>query len=168
MTQYWEQLFSCKLSSSPSSSSSSLFHSSSPGDLSPSSSSSSGIRIRQGGSRSSSINGKRKGVKEGSSESKEALHDGLDEDDDRISLSGHSSLPTCSPFSRIDESIGYSQETKVQFVVDAVYAFAHALHAAWLDLCRGKQRVCKELKELDGGTFYSKYLLKINFTGKFQ
>ena len=79
---------------------------------------------------------------------------------------GQSSLPACKAHYKIDESIGYSQETKVQFVVDAVYAFAEALHAAWLDLCRGKQRVCKELKEMDGGLFYQKYLLKVNFTGK--
>lgn len=50
--------------------------------------------------------------------------------------------------------------------MDAVYAFAQALHSAWLDLCRGKKRVCKELKELDGGHFYKHYLLKVNFTGK--
>ena len=77
----------------------------------------------------------------------------------------NTSDPVCSDNNRIDESIGYRQETKVQFVVDAVYAFAEALHSAWLDLCRGKKRVCKELKEMDGGEFYKDYLLNVNFTG---
>ena len=83
-----------------------------------------------------------------------------------IDLDDELNRPACSPDFRIDESIGYRQETKIQFVVDAVYAFAEALHAAWLDLCRSKDRVCKELKELDGGVFYKNYLLKVNFTGK--
>lgn len=112
-TQYWEQLFSCKLSPSSETSSSSLL---------------------------------------GSSDS--------DYDPE------NTSIPVCSDKNEIHESIGYRQETKVQFVVDAVYAFAQALHSAWLDLCRGKKRVCKELKELDGGHFYKHYLLKVNFTGK--
>jgi hypothetical protein len=90
----------------------------------------------------------------------------FEDDEDERRSSGQSFDKMCSPDYKIDESIGYSQETKVQFVVDAVYAFAEALHAAWLDLCRGKQRVCKELKEMDGGEFYKKYLLKVNFTGK--
>jgi len=39
----------------------------------------------------------------------------------------------------------------VQFVVDAVYAMAHALHKAWLHLCHGKPgEVCEALKELNG------------------
>lgn len=83
-----------------------------------------------------------------------------------IDLESELNRPTCSPDLRIDESIGYRQETKIQFVVDAVYAFAEALHAAWLDLCRSKDRVCKELKELDGGVFYKDYLLKVNFSGE--
>ena len=56
----------------------------------------------------------------------------------------------CSLSSRISESSGYRQEQKVQFVVDAVYAMAHALHKAWFDLCDGKPGVvCEALKELD-------------------
>lgn len=80
----------------------------------------------------------------------------------------NTSIPICSPHNRISEAIGYRQETKVQFVVDAVYAFAEAIHSAWLDLCRGKKRVCKEIKEMDGGEFYKNYLLKVNFTGNHQ
>ena len=75
----------------------------------------------------------------------------------------------CDPRLRLNMSReGYTQETKVQFVVDAVYAFAHALHAAWSDLCAGRPAAaCLPLKQLDGRTFYSRYLLRVNFTGSF-
>lgn len=57
----------------------------------------------------------------------------------------------CSPNLRINESNGYRQEQKVQFVVDAVYAMAHALDKAWRDLCGAQSGlVCEQLKELNG------------------
>lgn len=57
----------------------------------------------------------------------------------------------CSPNLRISESNGYRQEQKVQFVVDAVYAMAHALHKAWSHLCGAQPGVvCEALKELNG------------------
>lgn len=57
----------------------------------------------------------------------------------------------CSPNLRISESNGYRQEQKVQFVVDAVYAMAHALHKAWFNLCDAQPGlVCEALKELNG------------------
>lgn len=58
-------------------------------------------------------------------------------------------------------------------MVDAVYAFAHALHKAWTQKCRSPSahrnnghRVCRELKELDGGDFYKNYLLNVDFIGE--
>lgn len=137
--EYWEQLFSCQLpSSSPSSSQSS--HSSSF--------SSSSTRLKNDKRLPSSLSSL---GEEGEEESLATIRE---------------QLPVCPPDLAINESIGYSQETKVQFVVDAVYAFAEALHASWLDLCRNKDRVCKELKEMDGAEFYRKYLLKVNFSGE--
>lgn len=60
----------------------------------------------------------------------------------------------CSPNLRISESNGYRQEQKVQFVVDAVYAMAHALHKAWHNLCDAQYgTVCEALKELNGKFF---------------
>lgn len=57
----------------------------------------------------------------------------------------------CSPNLQISESNGYRQEQKVQFVVDAVYAMAHALHRAWYNLCDAQTAVvCEALKELNG------------------
>ena len=60
----------------------------------------------------------------------------------------------------------YVQESKVQFVVDAVYAFAHALNTAWERLCSPDEGYCDALKALDGAQFYRDYLLKVSFTGK--
>lgn len=96
-------------------------------------------------------------------------------------------LPVCRSDLVITESPGYKQESKVQFVIDAVYAMAHALHAAWRDLCsapsatyslgaspyiassmgsRTSGKLCDKFKELDGGEFYRKYLLNTSFTGE--
>ena len=61
---------------------------------------------------------------------------------------------------------GYIQESKVQFVVDAVYSFAHALNDAWTELCEPGDGYCRKLKELDGESFYKQYLLNVTFTGK--
>jgi hypothetical protein len=56
----------------------------------------------------------------------------------------------------------------VQFVVDAVYAFALALHNLYSDVCKNyrKSGVCPAMTQYDGGDFYKKYLLNVSFTGK--
>lgn len=72
----------------------------------------------------------------------------------------------CSPHLSLFDVTDYRQESKVQFVIDAVYAFAHAIHNAWLALCSGKGTICSELKELDPELFYKQYLLNVAFTGK--
>ncbi|TDG39737.1 hypothetical protein AWZ03_013841 [Drosophila navojoa] len=41
----------------------------------------------------------------------------------------------CDDTFRLSDKVGYEQESKTQFVVDAVYAFAHALHNLHNDLC---------------------------------
>ncbi|XP_064488692.1 metabotropic glutamate receptor-like [Ornithodoros turicata] len=76
----------------------------------------------------------------------------------------NSSLPTCSRNLRLDESVGYLQESKVQFVLDAVYAMAHALHSVWETLCQPKEELyCDAMRELDGGELYKEYLLNVTF-----
>ena len=62
--------------------------------------------------------------------------------------------------------VHHKQEPKVQFVVDAVYAFAHALHNAWLDKCNGEGKICNALRDMDGGEFYNNYLLNVSFRGE--
>ncbi|XP_054710934.1 metabotropic glutamate receptor-like [Uloborus diversus] len=79
--------------------------------------------------------------------------------------SNNSKLPICSPNLRLDESVGYRQESKVQFVVDAVYAFAHALDKVWRELCKPRgEGYCHAMRSLDGGKLYRDYLLNVSFT----
>ena len=59
----------------------------------------------------------------------------------------------------------YEQDSKVQFVIDAVYAFAYALQKLKNDPCPNSVGICDQMKALDGGTFYKNYLLKTSFTG---
>lgn len=66
--------------------------------------------------------------------------------------------------------LGYEQDSKIQFVVDAVYAFAYAISALQRDVCHGHGRpvygACPQLLSYDGGDFYTKYLLNVSFFGK--
>uniref|UniRef100_A0A670YTU0 Glutamate metabotropic receptor 6 n=1 Tax=Pseudonaja textilis TaxID=8673 RepID=A0A670YTU0_PSETE len=67
-----------------------------------------------------------------------------------------------------DERIGrestYEQEGKVQFVIDAVYAMAHALHNMHMELCSGQIGVCDKMDPIDGRTLLH-YILGVNFNG---
>ena len=63
-------------------------------------------------------------------------------------------------------SSNYEQESKIMFVVNAVYAMAHALHKMQRTLCPNTTKLCDAMKILDGKKLYKDYLLKINFTGK--
>ena len=76
------------------------------------------------------------------------------------------SVSFCRPdHDRLTAATGYVQESKVQFVIDAVYSFAHALHDAWFDLCHPSEGYCRRMKEMDGETFYKQYLLNVSFIG---
>lgn len=63
----------------------------------------------------------------------------------------------------------YEQESKVQFVVDAVYAFALALDRLNKDICvdYDQQGVCPAMTQFDGGDFYQTYILNLNFNGNY-
>jgi metabotropic glutamate receptor 2/3 len=54
----------------------------------------------------------------------------------------------------------------LQFVIDGVYAFAHALDALKADICPTWKGVCPAMIRYDGGEFYKKYLLKVDFEGR--
>lgn len=62
-------------------------------------------------------------------------------------------------------SSNYEQESKIMFVVNAVYAMAHALHKMQRTLCPNTTKLCDAMKHLDGRKLYKDYLLKVNFTG---
>ncbi|XP_065314843.1 metabotropic glutamate receptor 3-like isoform X2 [Gordionus sp. m RMFG-2023] len=66
----------------------------------------------------------------------------------------------------IDDS-NYMQEGKTQFIIDAVYAMAHALHKFQQDRCRRKRGACKELKKMDGAELFKGYILNMSFINPF-
>lgn len=85
----------------------------------------------------------------------------------RTANSGNHSVALCSPKLRLTAASGYEQESKVQFVVDAVYAFALALHNLRRDLCRDREEgLCPSMANYDRGAFYRNYLLNVSFVGE--
>ncbi|CAK9828387.1 Metabotropic glutamate receptor [Anthophora retusa] len=70
----------------------------------------------------------------------------------------------CSSKLRLNSETGYEQESKVQFVVDAVYAFALALHNLHRDVCAKNVGLCTTMANYDRGAFYRNYLLNVSFT----
>lgn len=72
----------------------------------------------------------------------------------------------CSSKLRLTAASGYEQESKVQFVVDAVYAFALALNNLRRDLCGRSEGLCSSMTNYDLAAFYRNYLLNVSFIGK--
>lgn len=66
---------------------------------------------------------------------------------------------------RIGIDSKYEQEGKVQFVIDAVYAMAHALHKMHRDLCPDHPGVCPRLEAAEGKTLLS-YIRNTSFNGE--
>ncbi|KAE8297944.1 Metabotropic glutamate receptor 7 [Larimichthys crocea] len=70
----------------------------------------------------------------------------------------------CTGEERISRDSQYEQEGKVQFVIDAVYAMAHALHSMHLDLCPGSMGVCDKMDPVEGRMLLQ-YIRSVNFNG---
>lgn len=66
---------------------------------------------------------------------------------------------------RIGRDSHYEQEGKVQFVIDAVYAVAYALHSMHQDLCPGSAGVCSNMDPVEGRLFLQ-YIRAVNFNGE--
>ncbi|XP_037087472.1 metabotropic glutamate receptor 6-like [Pollicipes pollicipes] len=64
-----------------------------------------------------------------------------------------------------EELTKYKQEGLVPFVVDAVYALAHALHNMILAKC-GSIRLCDELRPVPAGQELLQYIRNVSFIGK--
>ncbi|XP_045079662.1 metabotropic glutamate receptor 7 [Coregonus clupeaformis] len=70
----------------------------------------------------------------------------------------------CTGQERIGTDSKYEQEGKVPFVIDAVYAMAHALHNMQRDLCPDVSGICEEMN-LAGGKKLLKYIRSVTFNG---
>ncbi|KAJ1095630.1 hypothetical protein NDU88_000789 [Pleurodeles waltl] len=70
----------------------------------------------------------------------------------------------CTGEERIGKDSLYEQEGKVQFVIDAVYAMAHALHNMHNDLCPGSMGVCDQMDPMNGRQLL-RYIRGVNFNG---
>ncbi|XP_030076919.1 metabotropic glutamate receptor 4 [Microcaecilia unicolor] len=91
------------------------------------------------------------------------------EDNFHCKLSRHalrkgSNVKKCTNRERIGQDSSYEQEGKVQFVIDAVYAMARALHNMHKNLCEGKVGLCPRMDPVDGVELL-KYIRAVNFTG---
>ena len=67
----------------------------------------------------------------------------------------------------LEQTSKHKQESKVQFVYQAVYAFAHALNKFQQDVCRTGRKLCPEMLQFDGARFFNKYIINNSFEGKF-
>ncbi|XP_036441398.1 metabotropic glutamate receptor 3 [Colossoma macropomum] len=75
--------------------------------------------------------------------------------------------PPCDPGLAVDES-NFEPESKIMFVVNAVYAMAHALHRMQRTLCANTTRLCDAMRSLDGRRLYRDFLLHISFRAPFS
>ncbi|XP_061741461.1 metabotropic glutamate receptor 4-like isoform X2 [Nerophis ophidion] len=82
----------------------------------------------------------------------------------RHALKKGSGLKKCTNQERISKDSNYEQEGKVQFVIDAVYAMAHALHNMHQELCPGKVGLCGKMDPING-THLLKHIRRLNFKG---
>lgn len=78
---------------------------------------------------------------------------------------GGTPLPPCDMDLSMDKS-NFEPESKIMFVVNAVYAMAHALHQMQRSLCSNTNELCDSMKALDGRRLYRDYILNVSFTGK--
>lgn len=74
-------------------------------------------------------------------------------------------LPLCDKDLSMDKT-NFEPESKIMFVVNAVYAIAIALHNMQRSLCFNTTKLCDSMKPLDGRRLYRDYILNVSFTGK--
>ncbi|XP_072317938.1 metabotropic glutamate receptor 5b [Eucyclogobius newberryi] len=58
----------------------------------------------------------------------------------------------------------YAQDTKMGFVINAIYSMAYGLHNMQRSLCPGYQGLCDAMRPIDGAKLLD-FLMKTNFTG---
>ncbi|XP_062848352.1 glutamate receptor, metabotropic 8b isoform X2 [Trichomycterus rosablanca] len=65
---------------------------------------------------------------------------------------------------KVGRDSSFEQEGKVQFVMDAVYAMAYALHRMHRDLCSGIPGLCPRMSSIDGKELLG-YIRNVSFNG---
>lgn len=78
---------------------------------------------------------------------------------------GETHLPPCDTDLSMDKS-NFEPESKIMFVVNAVYAMAIALHNMQRSVCFNTTKLCDSMKALDGRRLYRDYILNVSFTGE--
>uniref|UniRef100_A0A8C9S595 Metabotropic glutamate receptor 2 n=1 Tax=Scleropages formosus TaxID=113540 RepID=A0A8C9S595_SCLFO len=73
---------------------------------------------------------------------------------------------SCGQYSLRDGK--FEQESKIMFVVNAVYAMAHALHNMRQSVCPNSTKLCDVMKPGNGKKFYKDYILKTKFDAPFR
>lgn len=68
----------------------------------------------------------------------------------------------CTGYEQYEEKIDF--EDQLQFVSDAVLAFAYGLKDMHADVCGGRPGLCDEMNPVDGNTLLH-YLRRVKFTG---
>lgn len=58
----------------------------------------------------------------------------------------------------------YAQDTKMGFVINAIYSMAYGLHTMQQTLCPGYKGLCENMRPIDGRKLLD-FLMKTNFTG---
>ncbi|TNN57439.1 Metabotropic glutamate receptor 8 [Liparis tanakae] len=76
------------------------------------------------------------------------------------------SLKKCTALEKVGRDSSYEQEGKVQFVMDAVYAMAHALHRMHRELCYGYPGLCPRMANSIDGKELLSYIRAVNFNGE--
>ncbi|KAF7666049.1 hypothetical protein LDENG_00118210 [Lucifuga dentata] len=69
---------------------------------------------------------------------------------------------TCSKRESLRQQ--YAQDTKMGFVINAIYSMAYGLHNMQRALCPGYQGLCDAMRPIDGSKLLD-FLMKTNFTG---
>ncbi|RWS27994.1 Metabotropic glutamate receptor 3-like protein [Leptotrombidium deliense] len=69
-----------------------------------------------------------------------------------------------NPWSQLKSTKNYSQDLKVNNVINSVYAFANAYKNAWKSKCNNKPGTCEQLKTMTGEQFFYEFITKVNFT----
>jgi metabotropic glutamate receptor 2/3 len=74
--------------------------------------------------------------------------------------------PPCTGKERLT-SRNYKQGSKTQFIYDAVFATASALHNMYKDLCPNHNGLCDKMKKvIDGELLFNKYILNHTYDGE--